>query len=100
MGECLVSQWNWIDLFPTITVRLCGENYPLNPRQYFVQFVEYDQNDSGYVFWELGLNEMDGMPGTIIVGSVFLDHYYSIYRYDPANPDNANLIGIAKYNYK
>ena len=47
MGECLVSQWNWIDLFPTITVRLGGENYPLNPRQYFVQFVEYDQNDSG-----------------------------------------------------
>ncbi len=43
---------------------------------------------------------MDGMPGTIIVGSVFLDHYYSIYRYDPANPDNTNLIGIAKYNYK
>lgn len=91
---------NTIDLFPTITVRLGGEDYPLNPRQYFVQFVEYDQNDSGYVFWELGLNEMDGMPGTIIVGSVFLDHYYSIYRYDPANPDNANLIGIAKYNYK
>ncbi|MCG8687679.1 MAG: A1 family peptidase [Desulfobacterales bacterium] len=89
---------NTIDLFPTITVRLSGEDFSLTPRQYFVRFVEYDQNNTGHVFWELALNELDGMPGTVIVGSVFLDHYYSIYQYDPANPGNADLIGIAKYN--
>ena len=89
-----------VDLFPAITVRLGGEDFSLNPRQYFVRFVEYDQDNTGHVFWELALNELDGMPGTVIVGSVFLDHYYSIYQYDPANPGNAGVIGIAKYNYR
>lgn len=72
--------------FPSLTLKINGHGYTLQPQDYIWQI-----ENSG--LFSLQFHPLDlGDDNTILVGSVFLDHVYSVFQYATAP--------MAPYGYK
>lgn len=60
--------------YPLIGLQIGAITYQLTPEQYFIQI----KPDT----WELAFQEMQGLDGFILAGSVFLDTVYSAFYYE------------------
>ena len=69
-----VSKEEELAAYPTITLEIGNQTYTLTPDQYFLQY--------NPEYWEIGIQVLDGMPeGMLLVGSMFLEHVYSVYDF-------------------
>ena len=60
--------------YPILGLQIGEITYQLTPQQYFIEI----KQDT----WELAFQEMEGLDGFILAGSVFLDTVYSAFYYE------------------
>ncbi|NKN32291.1 avidin/streptavidin family protein [Marichromatium bheemlicum] len=73
--------------YPELRLQLGDSSYRLTPQDYFMPL------NGG---WEIGVEYLEGLPDELLVaGSVFLDHLYSIFVFDP-NPTGQRMVALAQ----
>lgn len=76
--------------YPTISLSLGASIYSLTPEQYFLRIPpEGDE-------WMLGFHVLAGMPDEmLLVGSLFMEQFYSVFLYDTGEPSFPKAIVLA-----
>ena len=96
-GEKLPSKFSdpsLIQEFPFLTLEIKGHRYTLRPEDYIWKI-----ENSG--LFSLQFHPLDvGDENTILVGSVFLDHVYSVFQYEAASAVPYNYKGSRVYLYE
>jgi len=76
-----------LDAYPTLELEIGGEPYTLEPSEYFLEVSPGER--------KLGFHEMEGLNGILLVGSLLLDHHYSVFYFETDTP-GTQAIGLAK----
>ncbi len=76
------------DEYPDLTFSINGQNYVLQPSQYFMEVAPG--------VWELAFHPMDGLEGVLLVGSLFLETVYSIFYYNTGDSREPQVVGLAR----
>jgi hypothetical protein len=80
--------------FPFLTLEIKGHRYTLRPEDYIWKIENSD-------LFSLQFHPLDvGDENTILVGSVFLDHVYSVFQYDAASTVPYGYKGSRVYLYE